>query len=73
MNQDAKTVVVSSPSEAMDVLAGVLRFGKSIRNRKGVLTCYLIIASLIGGSYFVLADRVYDSVRAALVERGLIK
>ncbi len=61
MDHDATTVVVSSSSETMDVLAGVLRFGKSLRNRKGVLIAYLLAALMSGGAYFVVADRVYQS------------
>ncbi len=61
MDHDSTTVVVSSSSETMDVLAGVLRFGKSLRNRKGVLIAYLLVAMVSGGAYFVVADRVYQS------------
>ncbi|MGE0378122.1 MAG: polysaccharide biosynthesis tyrosine autokinase [Planctomycetaceae bacterium] len=61
MDHDTQTVVVSSSSETMDVLAGLLRFGKSLRNRQGVLITYVLAASVIGGAYYVAADRVYQS------------
>ncbi len=61
MQHDARTVVVSNSSETMDVLASVLRFSKSLQARKGVLMTFLLIASVIGGVYYVTADRVYQS------------
>ncbi len=61
MQHDARTVVVSNSSETMDVLASVLRFSKSLSARKGVLTLFLLIASVIGGVYYVTAERVYQS------------
>ncbi|MBX3438297.1 MAG: hypothetical protein KF861_12455, partial [Planctomycetaceae bacterium] len=61
MDHDSQTVVVSSSSETMDVLAGLLRFAKSLRNRQGVVITYLLAAVIAGGVYYVVADRVYQS------------
>ena len=56
-----KTVVVPSHSETMDVLAGLTRLARSLQARKGVLFFCLGLAAVLGGVYYVTADRVYES------------
>ncbi|MEZ6052134.1 MAG: hypothetical protein R3C02_12195 [Planctomycetaceae bacterium] len=70
MQHDARTVVVSNSSETLDVLASVLRFSKSLSARKGVLMTFLFIASVIGGAYYVTADRVYQSEGELLIMKS---
>jgi polysaccharide biosynthesis transport protein len=67
MDGSKKTVIVSSHSETMDVLAGASRFARSLRARKGVLLSFLLVAGILGAAYYVTADRVYQSEAEIMV------
>jgi capsular exopolysaccharide synthesis family protein len=67
MDHDAKTVLIASSSESLDVLAGTLRFARSLQTRKGVLAIFMVASSVLGALYYLLAGRVYQSQADLLV------
>ncbi|MCG8584036.1 MAG: polysaccharide biosynthesis tyrosine autokinase [Pirellulales bacterium] len=58
---------VVEESEPPHVLHSLVRFGRVVRYRKGMLTAFVIAGLLLGGLYFATATRLYESGASLLV------